>query len=379
MGSRFRGTPRAVAPSQSSLARSLIIGGAITILVAAAIAPFLGALIDTSVKGESLTRSFVIRELTNMIGAACAIAVLALTTRIQRRRLQRLSTLLLISGLAVLTFTITRFVLQLSARQMDTSTQGKWIGPEILVGLLLLPILLTVLSLLAQRERIVATQTVLIDEARRALQDDHEALRSRVFDHLHGTVTSELVVARVRLNDLSKEIADPAVSAEVVSVAESIRRLHELEVRRLAHVMVASGLDTSLDEALHQIAASCEGLCEVSVHIDPEYSEIDRRLPADARATLRLTLYRVIEECISNALRHAHAEHVEVSIAAQHNANHGEIEVRVTNDGESLESDPEPGVGMRVIAARLTPYEGSLATTVTSDRFMVTVRLRVAL
>lgn len=374
MGSGFGATPKTTGSRRRTLQQSIALAGAVTVLVAALLAPLLGAFIDFSVKGQSVVTSFTLRELTNLVAALAAVAALFLVTRIRGLRLNAASTLVLLAAITVATFAVTRFVLQVSVRVLDLAESPQWVGPEVLWAILLWPILFTVLALVAQRERIVDAQLVLIDEARRALSDDHEALRSRVFDHLHGTVTSELVVARVRLNDLAAEVDDPAVAAEVSSVASGIQRLHELEVRRLAHVMVASGLETSLDEALQQLAASCEGLCTVKVSIAPEFGVIDGSLATDARATLRLTLYRIVEECLSNAMQHAHAQNIEVTIDARSD---GTLDLIVANDGQVSPDVGRPGVGLAVIKARISAYDGDLQTVAHDHRFVVSIRLRL--
>lgn len=357
---------------------AVAMAGSITIVVAAASAPMLGAAVDTFVNQQDLVISFMLREVSNLIAAAAATGLLALITRLIRRSLFSLPAIALVATTVVAVFTIVRFGVQDYVSLLDLTERPRWLGVEILWSVLLWPILVSIMALVAQRERRVNAQLVLLDEARRALQDDHEALRGRIFDHLHGTVTSELVVARVRLNDLATEIPDAALAQRVKGVADHLQRLHELEVRRLAHVMVASGLDTSLDEALHQLAASCEGLCDVRVSISPMYSELDQALGDDDRATLRLTLYRIVEECISNALRHGEAEHVDVAVSAVRDGNATRLELAVSSDGKVPEDDVKIGVGLRVIAARISAYNGSLQSNVVDGRFVVRTSMYVA-
>lgn len=378
MGSTFGGTPKRLRRSRPAQNRSILIGGSITVLVAAALAPLLGTVVDTTVKGEQVLVSFGLREATNLIAALVAVLVLTLMTRLIRTRISTLRTIAWISGLTVLTFAVVRFGLQVVVRVVDLAAQAQWVGPELLWAALLWPILFTVLALVGQREQIIDAQTVLLDEARRALQDDHEELRSRVFDHLHGTVTSGLVVSRVRLNDIAADLDDGAVADQVRSIAADLQRLHELEVRRLAHVMVASGLDTSLDEALHQLAASCEGLCEVSVEIDEHYGRVDRAVDADSRAALRLTIYRIVEECLSNALRHAHADHVHVAVSAAQSGRGTDVHVAVTSDGDVPDRTVDPGVGLRVMRARAAAYDGDVQAGVVDGRFVVQADLSVS-
>ena len=68
---------------------------------------------------------------------------------------------------------------------------------------------------------------------------------------------------------------------------------------------------------------------------------------------MRRTLFRVVQESLSNVARHANAEHVVVETARDH----GRAVVRIADDGDgfALRDAREDGiglVGMRVDAAR---------------------------
>jgi signal transduction histidine kinase len=378
MGRVFGLSPRGATLPYVAGRRSLAVAGAATIVAAALLAPLVGALVDSSVKGVNPLEAFLVRELVNFIAAVPALLALLALLRTRQGRALPVSALVWIAAATAAVFAVVRYPLQVAFGIVDLSESPEWLGPEIVWGLMLWPILFAVLWLISQRERIVDAQTVLLDEARRALRDDHEALRSRVFDHLHGTVTSELVVARVRLKDLARETADEELARRMDTIADHIQRIHELEVRRLAHSMVASGLDTSLEDALHELASSCEGMCAVTVRLDAEYRDLDRRIDADTRASLRLTLYRIVEECLSNALRHAHAQNVAIEIQVRPSGRASMVSVHVSSDGDVPADVPDPGVGLRVIRARVAPYDGDVQTSVQQGLFNVRVELSVA-
>lgn len=355
----------------------VVIAGALTIVVASLLAPVLGAFIDYAVNNSELATSFVLREFSNLLAAVAGVIALLVTANRLHEPAYTWRPLVLLSSVSVAAYASTRLVAQYYVDLLDLPSHPKWVGAEVLWALLLWPLLTIIMALVAQREQREDAQMVLLDEARRALNDDQEALRSRVFDHLHGTVSSELIVARVRLNDAASEIADDGVAQRIRSVADNLQRLHELEVRRLAHLIVATGLDVGLDEALAQLAASCAGLCEVTVQLDPAYAELDAAADEDAKAGLRLTVYRIIEECISNALRHAHAEHVDVRIDTTGDGPTRDVRITVSSDGDLPTGAVSPGVGLRVIRARIAPFNGTVETDTVNGRFVVRIGMRV--
>lgn len=347
----------------------------IVITTATLTVPLFGGVADRALKDQELVESILWRELANIGAAIPSIGLFLLISVTHRGRPTTLGYLAWSSAVTVVVFGLVRFGLQLAFGITDFDERADFIVPESVRIPMFWLLLFIVRWMVTQRDLLVQAQQVIANEAHRALHDDHEALRSRVFDHLHGTVTSELVVARVRLNDIAADVADPVVRGRVLEVSGHIRRIHELEVRQLAHAMVASGLDASLDEAVHGLASSCEGLCDVTIRIDPAFADLDRELDADTRARMRLSAYRIIEECLSNALQHGNADHVDVSVRTRPVGRTSLVTIDVVNDGKVPESPPPPGAGLNVVRARAASHGGSVATAVRDGRFVVTAEL----
>lgn len=351
--------------------------GLVVIATGTLVAPLFGGIADRSLKDQELLESMLWREFANIGAAIPGITVFLLLTLARRGRPTTLGYLAWSSAVTVAAFGLVRFVLQLMFGITDFGERADFIVPESVRIPMFWLLLFIVRWMVTQRDQLVQAQQVIANEAQRALHDDHEALRSRVFDHLHGTVTSELVVARVRLNDIAEEIDDAVTRERLLEVSGHIRRIHELEVRQLAHAMVASGLDTSLEEAVHGLASSCEGLCDVTIRIDPAFADLDRELDADTRARMRLSAYRIIEECLSNALQHGSADHVDVSVSTQPVGRSSLVTIAVANDGTVPDSPPPPGAGLNVVRARAASHNGTVSTSVRDGRFVVTAELRV--
>ena len=353
-----------------------LIGSAVLIILAV-FTPITAALYDSTVRAMNFWSVLVVREAANLVGVVCGIAVLYALTHARGIDSSRIPGVLAMAFITTLASAAARQAAQIALDPNRTRIEPQLRFAEASSSLLIVGVLVAVLLLVAQRERLANTQTILLDEARRALQDDHESLRGRVFDHLHGTVTSELVVARVRLLDIARELP-PGVEADgVLKVAAGLQRLHQLEIRRLAHVMVASGLDTSLHEALTQLAASSEGLCDVSVAIDAEFEVFDHASTGDSRAFLRLAIYRIVEECIANAIRHGQAKDIDVAITTRLTGRKRLVDVIVTNSGDLTAANGPEGVGLRVVRARAAAFNGSVDTSTREGRYVVAVHMEV--
>jgi signal transduction histidine kinase len=375
---RLRENPERTASSQvnatragDDLGRSLFVTGSLFTIILTAVVPVLGALASSLIQQESVIGILVRREAANLSGAVVGSLVLYLLTRVVSINLRRTSNVVLISLLVALAVNGVRLSLQpvfgVRVREID----DRWLALEILTSVVFTILLLVVLILVSQRFRLVNAQVILRDEARRALEEDHESLRVRVFDHLHGTVQSELLVTRIRLLDIAREIDDERVADAIIKEASNISRIHDLEIRRLAHVMVASGIDVSLAEALRQLALACEGLCDVRIDLSEDFAEFDLTLEGDKRATVRLAIFRIIEECVNNALRHGQARAIGIRLSAQSNSRTHVVTIKVTNDGLTPDGGLTEGAGLRVLRARASSFNGTVATSIESGLFTV--------
>ena len=67
--------------------------------------------------------------------------------------------------------------------------------------------------------------------------------------------------------------------------------------------------------------------------------------------------YRITQECLSNAARHAGASRVLIEVAQRN----GELRVRVTDDGDGFQPDRDsPGFGLRGMRERVDLLSGEL-------------------
>ncbi len=69
-------------------------------------------------------------------------------------------------------------------------------------------------------------------------------------------------------------------------------------------------------------------------------------------------LFRIVMEAVTNAVRHAEADHVDVRIRYDDG-----LTVDVTDDGHGLNDDRIPGVGMRGMSDRADEIGGWVRTT----------------
>ena len=172
--------------------------------------------------------------------------------------------------------------------------------------------------------------------------------RNRMARELHDTLAHTLTAVGIQLQAVEISVDDdPAQAKQFLSEAQKLNQQGSNEVRRTLNALRASPLeDLGLALAIGELAKS-----------SAERAELDLALTLPD-APLNLTpereqhLYRIVEEAISNVLRHADAQQLSVHL----NLNKGSFVLMIQDDGIGFDVNaPTPDrygvVGMKERAA----------------------------
>lgn len=183
---------------------------------------------------------------------------------------------------------------------------------------------------------LLATQGLLADSSRMAE-------RLQISRELHDTLGHHLTVLSVNL-DLAQRLAD-GKAAEPVREARGVARLLLAEVREVVGSM-RENRSVDLRRAIETLLA---GTPEPRVHFDfPE----DLGVTDPVRAHV---LFRCVQEAVTNAVRHARARNLWISLARED----GGIVLRARDDGRGSAAT-QPGNGLTGMRERLEESGGSL-------------------
>jgi two-component system sensor histidine kinase UhpB len=177
------------------------------------------------------------------------------------------------------------------------------------------------------------------ESARRALSAQ-EAERQRVATELHDEVGQSLTAILLQLEHLARAAPD-GMSEQLLESQESARSSLE-EVRRIARRLRPEALDElGLRSALTNL--SDRVATQASLGLIRKFDRDLPRLSPDAE----LVLYRVAQEGMTNAVRHAHASSLELRLKRSPRG----VLLQVLDDGQGLE-DGEEGGGTRGMRER---------------------------
>ena len=213
-----------------------------------------------------------------------------------------------------------------------------------------------------QSQRALAEQTELseLEKARRAILEE----RTRIARELHDVVAHHMSMIAVQAETAPYRLAalpEPA-RVEFAAIAGSARGALT-EMRRLLGVLrsdaeeVPTAPQPRLADLRHLVDAA--GRAGMAVRLDP--------LPegASVEAPLGLAAYRIVQEALANAARHAPGAPVRVTVERAG----GRLHVRIRNGPATVAAAPAPDVGhgLSGMRERAVLLGGDLAAVPTPD------------
>ena len=174
------------------------------------------------------------------------------------------------------------------------------------------------------------------------LEDAREEERRRIASDIHDDPIQVMSAADIRAQALARQIEDPELRQE----AEELRDVIRSSVERLRHLLFELRPPALASEGLVPALRACLG-------DERPVPEIEDALPFEPSSELRAILFRIAQEAIANARKHASATRIHVSIAALD----GGVRLVITDDGLGFDvgviESPEPGhIGLPTMIER---------------------------
>ena len=197
--------------------------------------------------------------------------------------------------------------------------------------------------------------------------------RTRIARELHDIVAHAVSVMVLQVGAVRHQLPDGmAEERDALSSVEHAGRTALVEMRRLlaatrrdgdeAELAPQPGLDR-LNSLLEEIGRA--GL-RVRLHVDGEPFPLPRAID--------LSAYRIVQEGLTNALKHARASHADVTVHYLPD----ELQLEVRDDGEGGSTGNGLGHGLVGIRERVKIYGGEMsAGTPTGGGFLLSTRLPV--
>ncbi|MEI6688597.1 MAG: ATP-binding protein [Thermoleophilia bacterium] len=293
------------------------------------------------------------------------VALSARVRPVDESRLAYVVTLFIASAL------ITLFIVVATQVTVDDNLRGTL--PPISVRFVLsIPVVLLVLFIgngvlasvrarLARQETMLAERLELVRSERSLLLAAEEKVRAEASRTLHDDVQAALLRSVVRLEALRDRLDEDDRVLFDASIDE-IESVREVRVRALGRVLAPNIDDIGLLQALEELAALYADVMPVT--FDVAESIVERFRPVGEQDEIALALYRIVEQVLLNALKHARATAVQVAVAQ---LDDGRVRLEMTSDGMPPDTNAEPGTGTATINSWLDAVGGWWELNVAPD------------
>jgi signal transduction histidine kinase len=201
------------------------------------------------------------------------------------------------------------------------------------------------------RERAARAEREREERARLAVADE----RARIARELHDVVGHSVSVMTVQATAVRRTLEpDQDKEREALLVVEQTGREALAEMRRVVGVLrrpeeaPALAPQPSLEHLDRLVESAREAGLPVELRVEGK--------PVPLAAGLDLTAYRLVQEGLTNALKHARAQHAEVVVRYAD----GQVEVTVSDDGPGGGDGDKGGHGLVGMRERISVYGGEL-------------------
>lgn len=179
--------------------------------------------------------------------------------------------------------------------------------------------------------------------------EEHE--RKRIAKDLHDSVAQKMVVAKLNLEAFANGLTMEDQKQKIFSNIGTLLKDSADEVRSLSHSMMPhllerNGLSNSIKDFLDKIHKKD---FKINFNAEGDFSAF--------RENRAFLIYRIIQECVQNVLKHAAASRLDVSLICMND----ELDLMIEDNGNGFDiKTVQDGIGLKNIRSRVEFLNGKL-------------------
>lgn len=208
------------------------------------------------------------------------------------------------------------------------------------------------------RERVRTTHAV--QTAVQALEDEEIRVRREVADGLHSSMQQRLVLVTARLDAALAHLSAAGVResqlAALRDAREEVEAVREQDVRQMSRLLYPDQLEIGLVPAVRALLRRVPPAIATSLEVDDALRALDDPVAPELSQAERLLAVRVVEEALSNALRHGSPTQLDVRLGIDEDG----IDLSVRDDGGGFDAATVVRSGTKRLAERLSIVGGTL-------------------
>lgn len=207
---------------------------------------------------------------------------------------------------------------------------------------------------LKQQDKLQKTIIKQQELATEAVIEAEERERKRIAGDLHDGVGQTMSAAKMNLSVISNEIPFKdeeqklAFDKAVALVDEGCSEVRTVSHNIMPNALLKAGLTTAIKEFLNKIDSK---VLQVNLYTEG----LNERLPSN----IETVLYRVVQECVNNVIKHAEANTLDMTIIKDDQ----EISLTIEDNGKGFDMNNakrKDGIGLQNLITRINYLKGTI-------------------
>ena len=188
----------------------------------------------------------------------------------------------------------------------------------------------------------------LIRKVNTAVEDERQSIALEIHDELNATLIAVRLEAQ-RIATISPEGEARDKAQSIIKLALGLYNSGRALVRRLRpEVLDMLGLDGAVEEMLRHYDQARSG-CRFVLHAHGDFSRME--------SSIAISAYRVVQEALSNIVKHARATQATVQLTLEQ----GELHMQISDNGAGFDtSQASAGIGLVGMRERVYAVNGRI-------------------
>ncbi len=188
----------------------------------------------------------------------------------------------------------------------------------------------------------------------KAVLEAEEIERKRIAADLHDSVGQMMSAAKLNLNlaasdmDYASEVQKCAMEKAIALIDDSCKEVRTVSHNLMPNALLKSGLGKAINAFINKIDSH---IIKITLYTEGLEERIDEKV--------EMVLYRVIQECVNNVIKHSDANRLDISLVKDADG----ISITLEDNGKGFDAnniDNYSGIGLKNIRSRIEYLKGTV-------------------
>jgi len=173
-----------------------------------------------------------------------------------------------------------------------------------------------------------------LQASRQRMVEAGESVRKEMARQLHGGVQNKLIVLAHQIHHLNLHASNDKMAHHLEGIEQSLKSVIDKDVRQVSRQLYPSILSSGLVPGLQSLLEGIDQTFSIRLNLDQNLILSEREENKLIPESIRLAAYRIVEEAVTNAVKHANASLVQIDVDYEADVS---LQISVSDDGQGFD------------------------------------------